>query len=152
MIFLDYRHRRRALTALDSEQEDNFQIMLNFRTALIIGLAQCLALWPGTSRSMVTIVAAMMLGFSPRSAAEYSFLLALPTLGAASAYKFLGHRADILSSSGGIGLAAGFAVSFVVAWVTVKLFLKYLNRYGLGIFGWYRLALALLVFFIWNPV
>src|SRR5262249_48356191 len=85
--------------------------------ALIIGLAQSLALWPGTSRSMVTILAALLLGFSPVAAAEFSFLLALPTLGAATAKDFVSSRHDLMLASGPLGLAIGFIVSFIVAWI-----------------------------------
>lgn len=118
---------------------------MTLRAAFIIGLAQCLALWPGTSRSMVTIVAALLLGFSPRAAAEFSFLLALPTLGAATALDLLEHHKAILQVSGGLGLVIGFGVSFIVAWVAVKAFLSFLTRHGMAVFGWYRLAVAAVV-------
>ncbi len=115
---------------------------MTLRFALIIGLAQCLAMWPGTSRSMVTILAALLLGFSPRTAAEFSFLLALPTLGAATAHDLLKDGGLILQSAGWIGLLLGFVTSFIVAWLAVKGFLHYLTRHGMTIFGWYRIFLA----------
>lgn len=118
---------------------------MTLRAALIIGLAQCLAMWPGTSRSMITIVAALLLGFSPRAAAEFSFLLALPTLGAATAYELMKGHHSIITASGSLGLAIGLLVSFVVAWVAVKGFLAYLTRHGMVLFGWYRIILALIV-------
>jgi len=127
--------RARGLTLAD----------MTWRAALLIGCAQCLAMWPGTSRSMITIVAALLLGFSPVAAAEFSFLLALPTLGAATAHDLLKDHAAILTASGALGLAIGFVVSFIVAWVAVKAFIAYLTRHGMAVFGWYRLALAVLV-------
>lgn len=118
---------------------------MTLRLALIIGLAQCLALWPGTSRSMVTIVAALLLGFTPRAAAEFSFLLALPTLGAATVYDSLKEGGAILEAGGRLGLAIGFVVSCVVAWLAVKTFLAYLTRHGMMVFGYYRIVLAAVV-------
>lgn len=115
---------------------------MTWRTALVIGCAQCLAMWPGTSRSMVTILAAILLGYSPRDAAKFSFLLALPTLGAATAYDFYKDGHAILEATRVSGLAIGFVVSFVVAWVAVKGFIVFLTRHGMAIFGWYRLVIA----------
>jgi undecaprenyl-diphosphatase len=116
--------------------------------ALIIGLAQCFALWPGVSRSMTTIVAALLLGFSPVAAAEFSFLLALPTLGGATAYDMTKSHEAVLLASGPLGLATGFLVSFIVAWLAVKGFVHFLNRRGLAPFGYYRIALAGLAAFV----
>jgi undecaprenyl-diphosphatase len=140
--------RRRILPGEKPEKAAHRGLSLSamtLRAALIVGLAQCLAMWPGTSRSMITIVAALLLGFSPRAAAEFSFLLALPTLGAATAHDLLKEHQAIMSATGGLGLAIGFGVSFIVAWIAVKGFLAYLTRHGMAIFGWYRIVLALVV-------
>lgn len=118
---------------------------MTLAAALVIGAAQCLAMWPGTSRSMVTIVAALLLGFSPRAAAEFSFLLALPTLGAATAYDFLKNHEALVAAAGPVGLGLGFLFSMIVAWLAVKGFLAYLTRHGMSVFGWYRIALAIVV-------
>lgn len=118
---------------------------ITLKIAIIIGCAQVIAMWPGTSRSMITMIAALLLGFSPKAAAEFSFLLALPTLGAATAYDFYKHGPDIITASGWIGLALGFFTSFVVAWIAVKSFLKFLTHHGMELFGWYRIALAAIV-------
>ena len=118
---------------------------MTLKAALTIGFAQCLAMWPGTSRSMVTIVAARMLGFQPKAAAEFSFLLALPTLGAATAHDLLKDGPLLLQASGWEGLAVGLIASCLVAWLAVKGFLAYLNRHGMEVFGWYRLGLALVM-------
>lgn len=113
--------------------------------AVVIGLGQCLAMWPGTSRSMVTIVTALLLGYSPRAAAEFSFLLAIPTLGAATVHDLAKEGSAILSVSGWTGLGIGFAASCLSAWFAVSFFLSYLTRHGMAVFGWYRIALAAIV-------
>lgn len=118
---------------------------MTLRFALIVGCAQVIAMWPGTSRSMITMIAALLLGFSPKAAAEFSFLLALPTLGAATAYDTMKEGHAIIASAGYLGLFLGFFTSFVVAWIAVKSFLKFLTHHGMEVFGWYRIALAIVV-------
>jgi len=113
--------------------------------ALAIGLGQCLSLWPGASRSMCTIVAGQLAGLDTATAAEFSFLLALPTLGAATLYELYKGRSEIFGAVGGSQLAVGLLVSFFVAWVTVAAFIRYLRRHGLEVFGYYRIAVALVV-------
>ena len=112
------------------------------RAALVVGLAQCLSLWPGTSRSMVTILAAMALGLSATSAAEYSFLLALPTLGAATLFDAIHARGVLASEVGAGAVALGFMTAAMVAALSVRGLIRYLTRHGLAPFGWYRIALA----------
>jgi undecaprenyl-diphosphatase len=120
---------------------------LGWSAAFWIGVAQCLSLWPGTSRAMTTIVAALLLGATPVVAAEFSFLLALPTLGAATLYDFVKqHEALTGPALGGPGpLVVGLAVSALVAALAIKGFLRFLTRRGLGPFGWYRVALGVVV-------
>ena len=115
--------------------------------AFLIGLVQCLALWPGTSRSMVTISAGLLLGFSGPAAAEFSFLLALPTLGAATLFDAAKNSGLLLQAASLPVLAAGFAVAGVTAALAMRGLVAYLNRRGLAPFGWYRIGLALAVFF-----
>jgi undecaprenyl-diphosphatase len=122
---------------------------LPWTAALIIGVAQCLSLWPGTSRAMVTILAGLMVGLRPRAAAEFSFLLALPTLGAATAYDLMKNGPAIVEASGWGGLAIGFGVSCVVATLAMKYFLQFLAVRGLAPFGWYRIILAFVIFAAW---
>ncbi|MGE5175775.1 MAG: undecaprenyl-diphosphate phosphatase [Hyphomicrobiales bacterium] len=125
---------------------------LTVRAAFWIGVAQCLSLWPGTSRSMVTILAALLLGATPVVAAEFSFLLALPTLGAATMFDLVKSYRDLTAPElgGPWPLAVGLLVSAIVAALAIKSFLGYLTRRGLAPFGWYRIAFgaALLVFFL----
>lgn len=115
------------------------------RQALIIGLAQCVAMWPGVSRSMITIVAGLIVGLDILAAAEFSFLLALPTLGAATIYEGWKSWDVLMSSAGPEGLVIGLVVSGVVAALAVKGFVKWLTGHGLLPFGVYRILLAMAV-------
>jgi len=115
------------------------------RRAALIGLGQCLSLWPGASRSMSTILAGELAGLSTATAAEFSFLLALPTLGAATAYEALKSWRELLATADALSLSLGLLVSFLVAWAVIASFVRYLGRTGLAPFGIYRIALGLLV-------
>ncbi|MCA9489528.1 MAG: undecaprenyl-diphosphate phosphatase [Myxococcales bacterium] len=123
---------------------------MGIRDAVIVGCFQCLALWPGTSRSMSTIAGGTITGLRARDAAEFSFLLGLPTLGSATAYsllKNLKHAHDdgtpnLFDLLGFAPVALGIAVAAVSAWVAVKWLVAFLGRHGLAPFGWYRLALT----------
>jgi undecaprenyl-diphosphatase len=110
---------------------------------LYIGIAQCLAMIPGVSRSGATIVSAMLLGADKRAAAEFSFFLAIPTMIGAFAYDFYKSRAEMTTDHLGI-IAIGFAVSFVVAIVVVKTFLSYVTRHGFTLFAWWRVIVGTL--------
>ncbi|HEX8938446.1 MAG TPA: undecaprenyl-diphosphate phosphatase, partial [Sphingomicrobium sp.] len=112
------------------------------RTALAVGLAQCLAMIPGVSRSGATIMGALSLGVERRTAAEFSFFLAIPTMLGSTTLEFLRHRHEIMSG-GGVGfgtIAVGFVVSFLVAIVVVRAFVHYISRHGFAPFAWYRIA------------
>lgn len=115
--------------------------------ALLIGLAQCFSLWPGTSRAMCTILAALVLGATPVAAAEFSFLLALPTLGAATLFDLLKHHDELTGPAlGGPGpLIVGLVVSAIVAAIAIRGFLRYVTSRGLEPFGWYRIVLGVVV-------
>ena len=116
--------------------------------ALVIGLGQCFSLWPGSSRSMCTILAGQATGLATSTSAEFSFLLALPTLGAATVYEGLKARHELASSVGGPQLWLGMVVSFFVAWGVIAVFIRYLQRRGLEPFGYYRIVLSALVLWL----
>ncbi|WP_437740371.1 undecaprenyl-diphosphate phosphatase [Sorangium sp. So ce302] len=123
---------------------------VTLQRALAIGFAQCFSLWPGASRSMTTIVGGQLSGLSTAAAAEFSFLLAIPTLGAATVFDLVKNGRALLDAPGGIvALVVGLAVSFAVALLVIAVFLRYLKRYGLAPFGWYRVALGALVLWLW---
>ncbi len=123
---------------------------VTLKRALLIGLGQCFSLWPGMSRSMSTIVAGQLSGLSTQTAAEFSFLLSVPTLGAATVYELFKSHEALAAGVGVPQIAAGLLTSFVVAWLVIAAFLKYLQRRGLEPFGYYRIALALAVILLTN--
>ncbi len=112
------------------------------RKALFIGLGQCLALCRGTSRSMVTIVGGYLAGLSPAKAAEFSFLVGLPTLGGAALYKSLKTGPAMIDVFGWSNVLLGAGVAAISAALAVKFLVHVLSRYGLAFFAYYRLALA----------
>jgi undecaprenyl-diphosphatase len=115
------------------------------KTAIGIGLAQCLAMIPGVSRSGATIMGALTLGVERRTAAEFSFFLAIPTMLGATTLELLKHREALMGGAHGVGLgtvAVGFVVSFVVAIVVVRGFVHYISRHGFAPFAWYRIIVG----------
>ena len=115
---------------------------MTWRMALIIGLAQCIAMWPGISRSLVTIVGGLMVGLSMEAAVEYSFLLGVVTLGAATAYDTFKHGQLMLQTLDHYALIIGVMVAFIAALISVKWMVSYLSRHGLEVFGYYRVIIA----------
>jgi undecaprenyl-diphosphatase len=109
--------------------------------ALGIGLFQCLSLIPGVSRSGATIAGALLLGTDKRSAAEYSFFLAMPTMAGAFAYDLYKNIDTMSASSAGL-IAIGFVVAFLSALVVVRSFLGFVSRYGFAPFGYWRIAVG----------
>jgi undecaprenyl-diphosphatase len=112
-------------------------------TAIGIGVVQCLAMIPGVSRSGATIMGGLSLGVERRTAAEFSFYLAIPTMIGATTLEFAKHRQDILAGAHGVGfglIAVGFVVSFLVALVVVRAFVHYISRHGFAPFAWYRIV------------
>ncbi len=145
MIALAPWVRGRAQSTSDTSRDGS---TLSASAALGIGFMQCLALFPGTSRSMVTILGSLLCGLSPREAVKYSFLLALPTLGSACAYKSLGlfESGTMLEQLGGwLPLTIGLVAAFVSAALSVRWLIGYLGRGGFALFGWWRIAVAAIV-------
>ena len=118
---------------------------LTVRMALIVGLAQCIAMWPGVSRSLITIVEGVLVGLSLPAAVELSFLLGVITLTAATAYDALKHGPEMLATYGATPLLIGFGAAWLSAVLAVKWMVGYLKSHGMEIFGWYRVALAFVV-------
>ncbi|HVF84068.1 MAG TPA: undecaprenyl-diphosphate phosphatase [Sphingomicrobium sp.] len=111
---------------------------LSLRQSAMVGLVQCLAMIPGVSRSGATILGAMTLGVDRKTAAEFSFFLAMPTLSGATVYYLAKNNNRIPAEMYG-NIAIGSAVSFVVALIVVKLFVGFVTKYGFGPFAWYRI-------------
>lgn len=116
---------------------------ISYNQALIVGLIQCLALIPGTSRAAVTIIGGMIVGFSRRVAAEFSFFLAIPIIIAASAYSLI--NTSSINSYELFILIIGLLVSLIVSLIVIKWFMKYLTSHNFRIFGYYRIILAILL-------
>ena len=114
------------------------------RDALMVGLVQCLAMVPGTSRSGATIIGGMLLGLSRKAATDFSFFLAIPTLIGAGVYSLYKERA-LLSLEDVPLFAVGLVVSFISAWICVRWLLKYIASHSFEVFAWYRIVFGLVV-------
>jgi undecaprenyl-diphosphatase len=117
---------------------------LSYRTAFFIGIIQCMAMVPGTSRAAATIIGAMLLGSSRMIAVEFSFFLAIPTMVAAAGYSILKHGLH-LTSREILVTATGFVVSFLVAWFVIAMFIRFVSRRNFKPFGYYRIILGVIV-------
>jgi undecaprenyl-diphosphatase len=127
------RRRTREGAALES---------LGWHSALIIGLVQVVALWPGVSRSLVTIAGALFVGLSLSAAVEFSFLLGLLTLGAATIYEGLKLGPEIVAAFGWVSPLVGLVVAGIAAFIAVRWMVGYLRTRSLAVFGWYRIGAA----------
>jgi undecaprenyl-diphosphatase len=120
---------------------------LPVRQAFGVGIVQCLSMIPGVSRSGATIMGALAMGIERRTAAEFSFFLAVPTMMGATTLELWDNRAALAAGSGPVGwweIAVGFAVSFVVALAVIRMFVAYVSKKGFSPFAWYRIAAGLL--------
>ena len=135
LVYLENRKPSFRITSIEH---------LSYQTAFLIGLIQCLAMIPGTSRSAATIIGAMLLGASRVVAAEFSFFLAIPTMAAASSYSLL-KNGMLLSSHELLVVVSGFVVSFIVAWVVIAGFMNYVSKRDFKPFAYYRIVLGILV-------
>ena len=115
--------------------------------ALGVGLFQVLALWPGTSRSAATILGGMLLGLDRKAAAEFSFLIAVPIMFAATGYEALKMR-NLVGAADLVQFGTGFLISFLVALLAVQAFVSFLGRGSLRPFAWYRIGVAPLFYFL----
>lgn len=122
---------------------------VTLKQSLIIGFAQIFALIPGTSRAGSTIIGALLCGLSRKTSAEFSFLLAFPVMGAVAAYDLLKHYKDFTEANITV-LGVGFVTSFIVAYITIKLFLKFLENFTFVSFGIYRIVFGATLLVLFN--
>ena len=142
-ILLFVRHQRRSGKGdghTGTELED-----MSCKAALTVGFMQCIAMCPGASRSLMTMLGGLIAGLSMAAAVEFSFLLGLVTLGAATVYDFTKFGADMVQEIGWGPMLVGTLVSWLSAIVAVKWMVNYLKKHGLSIFGWYRIAAAIVM-------
>lgn len=130
-----------AVDRIAPEPRHSDALALPFGKSLAIGFCQCLAMVPGVSRSGATIVGALLMGVEKRAAAEFSFLLSLPTMGAAVAYDLFRNR-DVLDFAAVWDIAIGFGVAFLTAVLVVRWVLNYVGRHGYAVFGWWRIIVG----------
>lgn len=112
---------------------------MDWRDALKVGLAQCLALIPGTSRSGATIIGGLLFGLSRKAAAEFSFFLAIPTMFAATFYDVIKHRDDFVAADLPV-FAVGFVVAFISALLVIRALIRFISHHDFTVFAWYRIA------------
>jgi len=144
LIMLWVERKRPASSADASSSQVHTLEKITWKQALVVGLAQCLAMVPGTSRSGATIIAGMLSGIQRKTATEFSFFLAMPTMLAAAVYDFYKH-ADLLTQQDLLAIAVGFVSAFVCALVVVRAILVFVSRHTYRAFAWYRIALGLVV-------
>ena len=132
------KQRKSAIARIDTIDQ------LSYKRAFGIGLAQCVAMIPGTSRSAATIVGGMGLGCNRELAAEFSFFLAIPTMFAASAYSILKSGLD-LNPTQWVALGIGFVTAFFVAWAVIAVFMRFIKNHDFRAFGYYRIVLGIAV-------
>jgi undecaprenyl-diphosphatase len=136
-----------AVEAMQKQARMTQLEQIGVKTAWWVGVAQCVALIPGTSRSGATIIGALLAGMDRKTATEYSFFLALPTLIAATGYKLV-KSAAMFSVHDLLALGLGLVVAFLVAWAVIAGFLNFVKRHSLLVFAYYRIAMGVLVLWL----
>ncbi|HMV72338.1 MAG TPA: undecaprenyl-diphosphate phosphatase [Pseudomonadales bacterium] len=140
ILWVERREHRSGIDDVD---------LMDWKHALKIGCAQCLALIPGTSRSGATIIGGLLFGLSRRAATEFSFFLAMPTMVGAAVYSAYRYRDQFLASDLPV-FAVGFLTSFVFAMIAVRALLRFVAGHSYAVFAWYRIAFGLLVLVTWR--
>jgi undecaprenyl-diphosphatase len=135
ILWAERRNHRITIESVDD---------MRWSDALKIGLAQCFALIPGMSRSGATIIGGLLFGMSRKSATEFSFYLAIPTLLGATVYELAKYR-DLLDSEDGEMLIAGSIASFLSAFVAVRALVRYISHHDFSVFAWYRIGFGVVV-------
>ena len=151
LIMLWVERRRPATGPGASSQATQVQTLekITWKQALVVGCAQCLAMVPGTSRSGATIIAGMLSGIQRKTATEFSFFLAMPTMLAAAVYDMYKH-ANVLTQQDLLAIAVGFVSAFICALLVVRAILVFVSKHTYRAFAWYRIALGLVVgFWLW---
>lgn len=136
LIFIDQKVKNQQTTVLEIES-------ISYKNAFLIGLFQCISMIPGVSRAAATIIGGIFNGLNKKQATEFSFLLAVPTMLAASSYDLLKTNIHFNSQEIMI-LGLGLVIAFVTAWITVKFFLKFISHYGFKHFGYYRIVIGII--------
>ena len=146
ILIIERRHPPAEIELAEGPREgDDGVADLSFKTAFGVGLAQCLSMVPGVSRSGATIMGALAMGVPRKTAAEFSFFLAIPTMLGATALSLFQHGDELATGASVVGwteIAVGFAVSFVVALIVIRAFVAYVSRRGFAPFAWYRIVLG----------
>ena len=136
LIFIDQKVENQQTTVLEIES-------ISYKNAFLIGLFQCISMIPGVSRAAATIIGGIFNGLNKKQATEFSFLLAVPTMLAASSYDLLKTNIHFNSQEIMI-LGLGLVIAFVTAWITVKFFLKFISHYGFKHFVYYRIVIGII--------
>jgi undecaprenyl-diphosphatase len=134
-----------VLVFIDKILNPKQEVLITFPKAFVIGLAQCVSMIPGVSRSAATIIGGMTQGLTRKQAAEFSFFLAVPTMFGASAlklYKGFSEHPEVFTGNNISLLLIGNAVAFVVAMLAIRFFVQFLTKHGFRVFGWYRIIIG----------
>lgn len=150
MLFLErfFRKKKEMAEMIEEKQPDGViaqadSVQITYLQAFIIGCFQCIALIPGVSRSASTIYGGRLLGIERSRVIDFSFLIAIPTMGAATSYDLLKNASSFTLDQTGV-LVIGFIVSFFVAYAAIASFLAFIKKYSFSVFGWYRIVVGIL--------